>query len=617
MTGFHRFLQLFGGVRSAFALLAPYLIRQRKTYAGLLLLVLADIALTLAFAWFLGQITDAAVQQHFDKLYGLIPVGIALSLLTIATDFVNIRLEFTASNGLKKALSERLLRHILLLPASRMNRLHSGEMMTHFNRDINSINGMIGRSLIQWVRLPLIFIAVFVYMLQIHWVMAVMGLLIIPFALLSGALLGYILRRRSRTIHDLYGGVNSFLSDMLQGLSVIRSFTAEAAWFRKYSDKYGELYLLQQQYMRLQGWIHAGGQAAGAFIFLVSLCLGAYFVSHHVITIGSLLSFVNLSGHLLYPLTGMAGLWIGIQESSTAVDRIAKVLSEPVEGPDLPEPMTVHGPQIIEFQNVSFRYEDQIPLIERFNLTVHAGQTVAVVGASGAGKSTLFHLLQGLYRPQSGSIMLDGIPIDELTSTQLRSALALVAQETFLFSGTIRDNLLLARPDATRREIEHAAKQAYIHDYILSLPDRYETEVGERGITLSGGQRQRMAIARAILRDAPILLLDEATSALDSETEFLVQRALDGLMEGRTTIIIAHRLSTVRHADLIVVLDRGAIVQTGRHEELAGRAGPYREMYRRQQDKKGEATDDLESAAGDLRHERSYSIRTGDSRAGT
>lgn len=607
MMRFQRFFQMFGGVRNAFALLTPYLIRQRKTYAGLLLLVMVDIAMTLAFAWFLGQITDAAVQQHFEKLYGLIPVGVGLSLLIIVSDFMNIRLEFTASQGLKKALSERLLRHILLLPACRMNQLHSGELMTHFTRDIHSLNGMVGRNLIRWIRLPLIFMAVFIYMLQIHWAMAIMGLLIIPFALGSGALLGYTLRRRSRTIHDQYGGVNRFLSDTLQGLSVIRSFTAEAAWFRKYSDKYGELYMLQQQYTKLQGWIRAGGQAAGALIFLVSICMGALFVSQHVITIGSLLSFVNLSGHLLYPLTGLAGLWIGIQESSTAADRIAKVLSEPTESPELPETVAVAAPETIEFQDISFRYDEQIPLIERFNLNIQAGQTVAVVGASGAGKSTLFHLLQGLFQPQSGSIKLDGVPIDQLTKVQLRSMFALVAQETFLFSGTVRDNLVLARPGATQQEIEHAAKQANIHDYIMSLPERYETEVGERGITLSGGQRQRIAIARAILRDAPILLLDEATSALDSETEFQVQQALDGLMKGRTTIIIAHRLSTIRHADLIIVLDRGTIVQAGRHEELARQAGPYRKMNRRQH-MKGDKTDDLEIASGDLRHERTYSI---------
>lgn len=589
MNGLLKSYLSIGGIRNAFALLAPYMRRQQKAYVGLLILVLTDIALTLTFAWFLGHITDAAVQQQFKKLYWLVPLGAGLSMLRILSDFVSRRLSFTATNGVKKELSERLLKHIMHLPASRTSQLHSGEWMTHFNQDIHSINGMIGSSLIEWIRLPLVFAAVFVYMLQIHWLMAVMGLFIVPFAMGAGALLGFILRRRTRKIHDLYGNINSLLTETLQGLSVIRSFSVEGQWLRKYADKNGELYSLQQKYTSLQGWISAGGQAAGAFIFLVSLCLGAYFVSHRMITIGSLLAFVNLSGHLLYPLTGLTGLWIGIQESSTAVDRIAKVFQEPVEELDPPAAYIVPDKKSIEFRDVSFRYDGQTSLIERLNLTVPAGRTVAIVGASGAGKTTLFHLLQGFYKPQSGLIYINGIPTDNMTLTELRSSIALVAQETFLFSGTIRDNLLIARPDISGQELEQAAIHANIHDYIMSLPDRYDTQIGERGITLSGGQRQRIAIARAILRDAPILLLDEATAALDSETEFRVKQSLDRLMAGRTTIIIAHRLSTIQHADLIVVMDRGAIVQMGTHEELAVRPGLYRNLKRRQkiEDRRG------------------------------
>lgn len=390
-------------------------------------------------------------------------------------------------------------------------------------------------------------------------------------------------------IHDLYGNMNSLLTETLQGLSVIRSFSVEALWLRKYADKNGELYRLQQKYIILQGWISAGSQAAGSFIFLVSLCLGAYFVSHHIITIGSLLAFVNLSGHLLYPLTGLAGLWIGIQESSTAVDRIAKVFQEPIEDLDPPAAITVSDKKSIEFRDISFSYDGQTPLIERLSLTVPTGRTVAIVGASGAGKSTLFHLLQGFYRPQSGSIYINGVPIDKMTLSQLRSSIALVAQETFLFSGTIRENLLIAHPDVSGQEIEQAAIHANIHDYIMSLPNRYDTQIGERGITLSGGQKQRIAIARAILKDAPILLLDEATAALDSETEFLVKQSLERLTAERTTIIIAHRLSTIQHADLIVVMDRGSIVQMGTHEELVVRPGMYRNLKIRQkiEDRRG------------------------------
>ncbi|MCL6458743.1 MAG: ABC transporter ATP-binding protein/permease [Gorillibacterium sp.] len=566
------------GVQKAYALLAPYIGKQRKAYTGLLVLVLIDIMLTLAFAWFLGQITDAAVQQQFERLYWLVPFGILLSILTIVAEFVTNRLEFSASNGVKVELSERLLRHIMLLPVSRTDQLHSGELMTHFNQDIHNINGMIGSRLMQCIQLPLIFLAVVIYMFHIHWVMALMGLLILPIAVGAGGLLGFVLRRKTRTINDTYGNLNKLLTETLQGLSVIRSFSVEATWFRKFTDKNRELYKLQEKYMILQGWIRGGSQAAGSFIFLVSFCLGAYFVTKQVITIGSLLAFVNLSGHLLYPLTGLAGVWIGIQEASTAVDRIATVLREPIVSTELPATVVIPGKKSIEFRDVSFSYDGQTPVIERFNLTVLPGQTVAIVGASGAGKSTLFHLLQGFYKPQVGSIFMDGVSIHELAPSHLRSSIALVAQETFLFSSSIRDNLRLARPDASQQRIEQAAMHANIHDYIMTLPNCYDTEIGERGVTLSGGQKQRIAIARAILRDAPILLLDEATSALDSETEFQVKRSLDRLMAERTTIIIAHRLSTIQHADLIIVLEQGMIVQTGKHEDLVARPGAYRNL---------------------------------------
>ncbi|WP_274650950.1 ABC transporter ATP-binding protein [Paenibacillus humicola] len=586
-----------GGARSAYALLLPYIRKRFKAYLGLLLLVPLDIGLTLAFAWFLGEMTDAAVRQQFSRLGELVVIGAGLSLLTIGSGLLRNRLEFTAINGVKQELSERLLQHLLLLPASRTDRLHTGELTSHFQQDLHNLDGLIGSNLVQWIRLPLVFGAVLVYMIHIHWVMAVIGLAIVPLTLGAGAILGLLLRRKAREIHDRYGYMNRLLTETLQGISVIRSFLAERLRVRKYTDVYGELYGLHRKYTLLQGWIRAGGEAAGAAIFMISLCLGAYFVSEQVISVGALLAFVNLSGHLLYPLTGMAGLWLGIQESSAAADRIGAMLNEPAESEELPERLPAPRWQSIEFREVGFSYDGRQPVIDGLNLTVAAGQTVAIVGGSGAGKSTLFSLLQGFYKPESGSILLDGVSADTLSASKLRSAFALVSQETFLFSGTIRDNLLLARPDAEQHELESAARYAQIHDFILTLPNRYETEIGERGIALSGGQRQRIAIARAILRDAPILLLDEGTAALDSETEFQVQRSLERLMANRTTIVIAHRLSTIRSADRIVVLDRGTIAQSGTHDELIAGPGLYRSMYVRQQLQEGGESYGLEAAS--------------------
>ena len=227
---------------------------------------------------------------------------------------------------------------------------------------------------------------------------------------------------------------------------------------------------------------------------------------------------------------------------------------------------------------MTFGYVENKNVFEHFHLTIPAGKVVALVGPSGAGKSTLFNLLQGFYPPQTGEIRIGGKSIRELTASELRSSIAHVPQETFLFAGTVRENLFIARPNITEKEMVEAAIHAEIHVFILSLPKGYYTEIGENGMKLSGGQKQRIAIARAILKDAPILLLDEATSALDGETEYYVKEALDQLMEGRTTIVIAHRLTTIQNADLILVIDHGRIVQQGTHEELIRQRGLYRNL---------------------------------------
>ncbi|WKB35478.1 ABC transporter ATP-binding protein [Terrilactibacillus sp. S3-3] len=333
---------------------------------------------------------------------------------------------------------------------------------------------------------------------------------------------------------------------------------------------------------KLRGLYNAGGQAAGSITFLASLCLGAYFVSEKTITVGALLTFTSLVNHLVYPLTGAAGNWASFQSAAAAVERIQQVLDQPVESKQLPIAQPIVPPiTSIAFENVSFHYESDKPVLRNFSLTVPIGKKVAIVGASGAGKTTLFNLLQGFYHPEEGHILIiNGRPLDSWPLFELRQAIAHVSQDTFLFNGTIKDNLLLGTAKVSKKALEQAAESAAIHSFITSLPKGYRTEIGERGIKLSGGQKQRLAIARAILKNAPILLLDEATSALDGSTERQVKEALDKLMAGRTTFIIAHRLSTIQNADIIVVMKDGHIVEQGRHEELIQAGGLYADLYR-------------------------------------
>ncbi|WP_430786391.1 ABC transporter ATP-binding protein [Virgibacillus flavescens] len=566
----------FSELKKVFVLLWPYIKQHKKPYIGLFILLFVDIAMTLAFAWFFGNITDAAVQSDFTRLRWLLVIGIGISVISIISNFINTYLETIAVNAVKKDLNLHLYRHILLLPTKELSSIHSGELVSHFTNDLHNVDAVIGRGLINLVRLPIITIAALVYLMQISWKLSLISLMIAPIAIIGGAVFGLLFRNNSRLIHNLISTINKNLNDTFHGVTVIRSFTLEKLFFNRYSTKNQELYSLELKDAKLRGWFYAGGEAVGSITFLVSLIIGAFFVTDNIITIGALLTFINLINHLVYPLTGLAGQWAGYQWSISALERITKVLEVPSESSELPFHSSINTfSKRIEFKDITFSYDDNSNVFKDFNLDIPIGKVTAIIGPSGAGKSTLFNLLQRFYNPQSGSICLDNRSIHDTAISETRNSIAYVPQETFLFSGTIRENLMLGRHELSDEKIEQAARSANIHQDIISLPMGYDTEIGERGIKLSGGQRQRIAIARAILKNAPILLLDEATSALDSETEGSVKEALEQLMINRTTIVIAHRLSTIQHADLIVVMDKGKVVQIGNHNELIMQNGLY------------------------------------------
>jgi ATP-binding cassette, subfamily B, bacterial len=566
--------------RKPYLLLRPFLLKQWKTYGVLLLLLVVDIFITIGNAWFFGSLTDAAIHGHLERMKQLIPIGILLTLVSIVSSYCDIYFETIASNGLKNQLKEYLFEHILRLPAREASDMRSGDLISYFNNDIHSVDGVVGSSLISLIRLPLVFIAVFIYLFQISWILCLISVFIAPIAICGGAFFGLLLKKNGRMLHQLVAEINSILSETFQGFQVIRSFTLEKTIFDHFKSKNKKYYDLELENAKLQGWYYSGGYLVNSVAFLFNLCLGAYFVVSGSLTVGSLLTFIHLAGNLVYPMTGLAGQWAGFQRSVTAIERLVDLLNKPTASDELSSfTETFSNVKNIEFQDICFSYDENKKLFQDFNLEIPAGKIVAFVGPSGAGKTTLFNLLQGFYTPQLGKILINGIPTEELTLSELRSSIAHVPQETFLFAGSIKENLLLARPGVTDDELVEAAKQAKIHEFIMSLPNGYETEIGERGIKLSGGQKQRIAIARAILKNAPILLLDEATSALDSETEYQVKEELEQLMRNRTTLIIAHRLSTIQSADLIVVINNGKIEQLGSHNNLINQNGLYRNLH--------------------------------------
>lgn len=566
-------------IRKTFGLLKPFVLRQWKAYLVLLLLLCTDIFLTIGFASFFGKIADAAVRADFEEIKNLIPFAFALVCVSIIFSFANIYFETVATNGVKRDLKDYLFSHILRLPTSRFSRMKSGEVITYFTNDIHNLDGVIGSSLINLIRLPLIFTVVFIYLLKINMTMSLLTLLATPLAVLAGAVFGLILRRNSRKLNTLFEKVNAHISETFQGFAVVRSFTLEKKSYQEFSSRNEELYKLELANAKLRGYFSSGGNFLSAGSYYLSLLLGAYFVSKGSMTVGALLTFQNLVGNLVSPMTRLAGQWAGFQRSVTSVERILNVTEEDTESHRLPSYSSGQSLRnVISLSNITFSYDESKLVFSNLNISIPANKVIALVGPSGAGKSTLFNLLQGFYQPQKGDILFDGVSIKEMTVSKLRSSIASVPQETFLFAGSIRENLMLARPGITEREMIHAAQDACIHDYIQTLPNGYDTEIGERGIKLSGGQKQRIAIARAILKDAPILLLDEATSALDTETEYYVKEALNSLKKNRTTLVIAHRLSTIESADLILVMDQGEIVQQGTHEELMNQPGLYQTL---------------------------------------
>ncbi|MFJ8265554.1 ABC transporter ATP-binding protein [Peribacillus asahii] len=571
---------IWSDFKKTFILLRPFVLKYKKAYIMLFIILMIDIAFTIAFAWFFGNLTDAAVSSNLDRLKLLVPIGAILILVNmISTYFFNI-FETIAINGVKRDLKSHLFSHILRLPSGKLTKMESGDLFSHFNNDINSIDGVIGSKLVEIIRLPLIYIAVFLYLYQINPLLCIVSVIASPFAIVLGAFFGLLLRRNTRRIHTLFGHINTVLNEAFSGLVVIRSFTLEKITFHRLAQKNNELYDLEMSNSKLRGWFYITGELLSSFCYLFSLCMGAYFVFKGEMTVGSLLIFSNLVHYLVNPLTGLASMWAGFQRSATAVERLSTVLDLGPDSLTLP----TYNPAIsnitsFHFQDVSFSYDKNQNVLKNIQLDIPVGKVIALVGSSGAGKSTLLNLIQGLYTPDEGHILINDKSTSEYLPEELRSTIAYVPQETFLFNGTIRENLQIAHPNITEADMIAACQQAYLHDLIMSLPEGYDTKIGERGIRFSGGQKQRLAIARAILKNAPILLLDEATSALDSETELYVQNALKQLMKGRTTIVIAHRLSTIQHADMIVVMDKGAVLQIGNHKELLKNKGLYEKLY--------------------------------------
>ena len=565
----------------------PFVQRHRTLFVAWLVALAASSAATLSLPVAVRTMIDqgfaqgggAAIDRAFLLLFA---VAVALALATAARFFfVSLLGERVVAD-----LRERLYSHLIALDAGFHDRNRSGELVSRLTADAELLRSVVGSSMSVALRSLVTVVGSLAMLFVTAPRLAAFALVGIPLAVLPIVLGGRRLKKMSRVSQDRVADANTLANETLGAVRTVQAHAREPYERARFGAALKESVNTARRRIQAQSWVTA---IAIVLIFgAITLVLwsGAHDVVAHRMSAGTLGQF------MLYAMIGggsvgaLAEVWNELQRAAGGMGRISELLVETaaVESPADPAmlPKPVRGE--LAFERVSFHYplRPDAPALEDFDLHVQPGETVALVGPSGAGKSTVFSMLLRFHDPQSGNVRVDGADIRQLDLAELRESIALVPQQPTIFAATARDNIRYGRLEATDADIEHAVKAAHASDFIAALPERLDTELGERGARLSGGQQQRIAIARALLKDAPILLLDEATSALDAQSERAVQQALETLMEGRTTLVIAHRLATVLKADRIVVMDRGRIIAEGTHEQLLTQGGLYAELAKLQ-----------------------------------
>jgi subfamily B ATP-binding cassette protein MsbA len=518
-----------------------------------------------------------------------------LPVLTLALIGVYASTHFLRSVDLylRHVLGERFILDLRVLLYDYLQRLsisffenrQTGEIMSRLTNDVNALEDFVTHSVGFLIVDLLRLVGTAIILFALDWQLALSTLLPVPILAVALRLFNTRVRPIYRRVRDRLGDINAELQDNLSGIRVIQAFGQERHELDRFTQRSSQYYEERVKGIRYWSTFFPAMGFVASLGMVIVLGFGTYRVFNGALTLGGLVAFISYVASFYEPINRLVEVDNTVQQAIAAGERVFEMLDtvpEIEDAPDAFELPAIHG--AVTFEGVSFRYGTGEEVLRDVSFEMQPGQVVALVGPSGAGKTSIANLIPRFYDPVRGRVTVDGYDVSRVKLASLRQQVSVVLQDTFLFNGTVRANIIYGRPDAGENEMIAAAQAAYAHEFIANLPEGYDTEIGERGVKLSGGQKQRLALARAILTDPRILILDEATSSVDAEAEYLIQQALEKALEGRTALVIAHRLSTIRHADKIIALEDGHIVEVGDHRQLLARGGLYSQMYRRQYD---------------------------------
>lgn len=518
--------------------------------------------------------------QYISRIiFGLIALYLASALFSYIQGFIVAGVAQDVSYNLRREISRKINR----LPLKYFDRTSFGDVLSRVTNDVDTVSHTLSQSTTQIITSVTTFVGVLIMMLSISWEMTLIALVMLPITMILVMLVVKHSQKYFKAQQESLGRVNGHVEEVFGGHIIMKAFNAEKEETEEFDRINNELYESAWKSQFISGLMGPIMNFIGNLGYVVVTILGGWFAIRNTIQVGDILAFIQYMRSFTQPVSRIAQISNILQSAVAAAERVFEFLEENEEVKETETPVSVNNIRgQVEFKNVSFGYYPDQPIIKDFSAKIKPGQKVAIVGPTGAGKTTIVKLLMRFYDLDQGSILIDGHNITEFTREELRSQLGMVLQDTWLFSGTIMENIRYGRLDAADEEVINAAKSAYAHRFITTLPDGYNMVISEEADNVSHGQKQLLTIARAILADPKILILDEATSSVDTRTELLIQNAMENLMRDRTSFVIAHRLSTIRDADLILVMDKGDIVEQGTHDELLEKGEFYATLYNSQ-----------------------------------